>query len=78
MADPRFAVVGIRPPEPAPPRKQTRYAGVPVLSLCVLGLLLLGCLLCGVFGAVAMPETKGKSLQEIEAIFSAPPASSED
>ena len=49
MADPRFAVVGIRPPEPAPPRKQTRYAGVPVLSLCVLGLLLLGCLLCGVF-----------------------------
>ncbi|KAH9406999.1 Solute carrier 2 (Facilitated glucose transporter) member 8, partial [Tyrophagus putrescentiae] len=37
------------------------------------------CLLCGLFGAVAMPETKGKSLTEIEAIFSArPPSSSSD
>ena len=49
MSDPRFAVVGIREPEPALPRRQPRYAGKPVLSLCVLGLLLLGCLLCGLF-----------------------------
>ena len=39
MADPRFAVVGIREPEPAPPRKQPWYDGKPVLSLLVLGLL---------------------------------------
>ena len=51
MADPRFAVVGIREPEPAPPRKQPWYAGKPVLSLLVLGLLLAGCLLCGLFTA---------------------------
>lgn len=49
MADPRFAVVGIREPEPAAPEKRPRSAGKPLVSLWVLGLLLAGCLLCGLF-----------------------------
>lgn len=28
------------------------------------------CLVCGLFGGLVLPETKGKSLAEIEAIFS--------
>ena len=49
MSDPRFAVVGIREPGPAAVNQPPWYAGKPVASLCVLGLLLAGCLLYGLF-----------------------------
>lgn len=47
--DERFVLVGARTPLPPPVQKRAWYAGKPVASLAVLGVIVLGCLGCGLF-----------------------------
>ena len=47
--DERFVLVGPRNPVPPPAPKQKWYKGKPVVSIAVLGVMILGCLLCELF-----------------------------